>query len=122
MSRISTISKETIEAEYNTIKELQEKCESCKLFKKKTADDVFIYKFDRSCSTENEDAMIAVARYGNIYAIHSSKNFTEKQWDILKSFVTDVEPKDELVVFSQEIFRNLVKYSYFKQLKIQLCV
>lgn len=122
MPMIRTIPKKNVEAEYNTINELQEKCESCKLFKKKTADSVFIYSILKEYSTENGDALIAVARYGHTYAIHSPKYLTGKQWTVLEFFLRDVEPKDKLVVFSQEIFENLGRYSYGKPLNVQLCI
>lgn len=122
MPMIGTIPKKSIEAEYNTIKELQEKCESCKLFKKKTADDVFIYTVHSDYTTEDGAAMVAIARYGDTYAIHPPKYLTGKQWTVLEFLLRDVEPKDKLVFFSQETFENLGKYSYGKQLNVQLCV
>lgn len=122
MPIISIIPKKTIVAEYNTINELQEKCESCELFKKKTADDIFIYKVETDYRTEKGDAMIAVARYGDTYALHPPKYLTGKQWTILEFFLGYLEPKDKLVVFSQETFENLEKYSYGNELNVQLCV
>lgn len=114
--------KEDIEAEYNTIKELQENCESCKLFKNKTADEVFIYKIFSEYETEDGKAMVAIARYGEIYAIHPPKYLTGEQWVVLEFFLRNLEPNDRLVVFSQETFVNLGRYSYGKQLNVQLCV
>ncbi len=122
MPIIGTISKKNIEAEYNTIKELQEKCESCKLFKKKTADDVFIYTVHSDYITKDGYAMVAIARYGDTYAIHPPKYLTGEQWCVLEFLLRNVEPKEKLVVFSQETFENLEKYSYGRQLDVQLYV
>ena len=122
MPIIGTIPKKYVKVEYNTINELQEKCESCKLFEKKKADDVFIYKILKDYRTENGDAMIAVARYGDTYAIHSPKYLIGEQWSVLEFFLRDIELEKKLVVFSQEIFENLGRYSYGKPLNVQLCV
>lgn len=122
MPIVGTISKKSIEAQYNMIKELQEKCESCKLFKKKTADDIWVFTVHSDYETEDGAAMVAIAQYGNTYAIHPPKYLTGKQWTVLEFLLRRIEPTDKLVVFSQETFQYLGKYSSGKPLNVQLCV
>ena len=122
MPMVGFVPKEDIEAEYNTIKELQEKCESCKLFKGKKPDDFFIYKIFGEYATEDGQAMVAIARYGKTVAIYPPKYLTGKQWGVLNLFMKELEPDDSLVVFSQETFENLGRYSYGRQLNVRLFV
>lgn len=124
MPIVGTSSSETIEAQYNTINELKQKCESCKLFNGKPADSVYVYTvLLGDYDTEDGPAMIAIARYGDTYAILPPKYLTGDQWSVLEYWLRDyVEPGDKLVFFSQETFANLGKCSHGKPLNVQLCV
>ena len=123
MPIIGTTPKKSIEAQYKVINELQEKCRSCLLFDKKTADNICIYTVHSSeYTTEDGAAMIAIAKYGDTYAIHPPEYLTGKQWTVLEFFLRDIKRTDKLVVFAQETFENLGKYSHGKSLNVQLCV
>ena len=120
MPIIGTIPKKDIDSKYETIQELLKKCESCEMFKGKTPDQVVIYTIYQEYTTE---AMIAIAKYGNVYAIHPAKYLQDKQWKVLKFLLNDMDDYDEVAVFSMEIEQRVKKLiNYGKALKVHLCI
>lgn len=120
---ISTTSKKSIESQYNAITKLQEKCESCNAFRGQTAKKIWLYSICGEYSTEEGQAMLAIAEYEkNTYAIYAPEYLTEKQFVVIEFLLREVEPEDKIVVFSQETYNALGKYSYGKPMNVQLCV
>lgn len=122
MPIISTIPKENIDFCCEIFKELQKKCDSCEIFEGKKVDKIFIYKLASDYFTVSGPAMVGIAKYGNIYAINAPKYLSGEQWHILEFLARDTEPEDQLVVFSEEVFNNLKKYSCGESLNVILCV
>ena len=110
MPMVGVIPKEDIDRKYETVNELMEKCESCDELKGRKPDDVFIYTIYKEYTTSEGEAMIAVAKYGETYAIHPPKYLKEKQWKILSYFKNDLEKNDRVIVFSEEVKEKLAGY------------
>lgn len=123
MALISTTPKKQIETQYNAIAKLQEKCESCKLFRGKVAESVFIYSVCVDYETEDGPAMLAIADFGNNdYAIYTPDYLTDKQLIVFEFLLRDVENNDKLVVFSERSYDAVKKYSYGKPVNVKLHV
>lgn len=103
MPIIGTIPKKDIDSKYETIQELLEKCESCEMFKGQTPSQVVIYTIYKEYTTKDGEAMIAIAKYGNTYAIHPAKYLQGKQWKVLSFLLNDMEDYNEVAVFSEEL-------------------
>lgn len=120
MPLVGTISKKTIENYYNTVQELQKKCESCGIFEGKTVDDIFAYIVYRDYTTADGPAMVAIARYSNTYVVYPPKYLSGKQWCVLEFFLRELKPDDTIVCFNTETFENIQKYRCGKEIKVQL--
>lgn len=120
MPFVGTYSKKTIENYYNTVQELQEKCESCNIFEGKIVDEIFIYKVYRDYTTTDGPAMVAIARYSNTYVVYPPKYLMGKQWCVLEFFLRELKPDDTIVCFNTETFENIQKYRCGKEIKVQL--
>ena len=121
MPAVVITGKKQVEAEYKAIQELQQKCENCRVFKGKEADETFIYKVLEYQSEEGYVPTVAIARYGNIYAIQPPDYLKGKQWTVLEFVLRELK-NSLLVVFSPETYKYLGKYSYGKPLNVQLFV
>ncbi|MCI8655748.1 MAG: hypothetical protein HFJ48_07850 [Clostridia bacterium] len=122
MPIIGAVPKKNVEAQYEMLKELQQKCDSCKLFKGKEADNIFVYIIRSEYATNDGPAMLAIARYGDTYAIHPPKYLAGEQWVVLEFLLDNADSTDELLVFSSETFRNIEKYCYDKKLNVKLYI
>ncbi len=111
MPFIGKVHMKNVEAKYKLLKELQELCNSRDLLKNNTPDEVFVYQDMIDNQTQDGFAMIGVARYENTYVIQPASYLSGSQWSILEFFLRDMKPQDHIVVFSQELFNNVRKYS-----------
>lgn len=67
--------------------------------------------------------MVAIAKYGNdTYAIHAPEYLTKEQFVVIEFVLRDIKPDDKIVVFSQESYNALGKYSYGKPINVRLYV
>ena len=122
MPLVSTTSQKQIEAEYNAIKKLQEKCKSCKAFRGKVAKSTFIYLV-HGYKTDDGPAMLAIANYeDNNHAIYTPAYLTEEQLVIFEFLLRDVDKNDKITVFSRRSYDAVKKYSYGKPVNVKLHV
>ena len=123
MPIVSTTSKKHIESAYNLIAMLQEKCESCKIFRGQTAKETYIYSVCNDYSTDDGPAMVAIAKFGDdTYAIQPPQYLTDEQFGVFEFVLRDIKPDDKIVVFSLESYNALGKYSYGKPINVRLYV
>ena len=131
MPIVSSISKKEIEAEYDAILKLQEKCKLHGVFRGKEVKNVWIYKICvdslcRNSRTEDGPAMAAVATFddnGNEYAIYTPEYLNQLQKkSIIAQLLTDVEEKDKIAVFSEDTYEVVKKYCYDKPVDVKLYV
>ena len=119
----SFTTKKHIESQYDAIKKLEEKCESCKLFRDKTAESIYIFSVKGDYETDDGPAMLSIAIYPhNTYAIYAPEYLTDKQLVAFEFLLREVEPKDKIIVFSQRSYDAVKKYSYDKPVNVELCV
>lgn len=121
MPLISTVSKERVEVQYKAMEKLLWKCEECSCLKGKTAEEVWCYWVCSDYSTEDGPAMVAIAKFGNVYAMRTPDYLTEKQLVVFEFVLRDAAPQDEVVVFSQRDYDAVQKYKYSKKNKVRLC-
>ncbi len=125
MPLISITPKKNVELLHNTILELQQKCESCDLLREKTVKEIFTYAVSNDYVTDDGPAMVAIASYdNNIYAIHAPEYLTDKQFVVFEFLLCNIEPQDEIIVFSQSAYIAVKKYTNgkVKPYNIYLCV
>ena len=131
MPIVSSISKKEVEAQYDAISKLQEKCKLHGVFRGKEAKKVFIYKICvdttwRNSYTDDGPAMAAVATFddnGNQYAIYAPEYLNESQKNkIIAQLLRDVEKKDKIAVFSEGTYEVVKKYCYDKPVNVKLYV
>ena len=131
MPIVSSISKKEIEAEYDAILKLQEKCKLHGVFRGEEAKKIFIYKICvdstwRNSYTDDGPSMAAVATFddiGNQYAIYTPEYLNQEQKNrIIAQLLTDVDSKDRIAVFSEDTYEVVKKYCYDKPVNVKLYV
>ena len=120
MPIVSHTPQKTIELQHNAIKALEELCS--KNFPGKIADYTFTYSICNQYVTYDGPAMIAVAQYGNWYAIYVPEYFSEEQFKIFEYFLRDAEENDTFFVFSEKSHAAMKKYSYGKPINVVLYI
>ena len=115
MPIVSTVSKQQVEVQYNTMEKLMQQCETCNILKSKTAEEVVCYYICSDYNTEDGPAMVAIASFGNIHAMMTPDYVTEKQLVVFEFVLRNLEPHEEIVVFSKKDY-DAVKY-YKRQRK-----
>ena len=106
--------------EYDAIKQLKQKCSSIEGFREKTADKIIIYAVETSYVTKAGKEILAIAQYGNIYAIYSPEYLTDEDLIIFQSLLDDVEDEDHLVVFRKRDYDAINKYFKGRNEKIRV--
>ena len=131
MPIVSSVSKKEVEAQYDAISKLQEKCKLHGVFRGSEAKRMFSYKIcvDSDYSNKRTDdgpAMAAVAVFddnGNEYAIYAPEYLNQEQKDsIFELLLRDVEKKDKIAVFSNDSYEVVEKYCYDKPVNVKLYV
>jgi len=120
MPIVSHTSQKTIELQHNAIKALEELCS--KIFTGKIADYIFTYSVCDQYETDDGPAMIAVAQYGNWYAVYAPEYFSEEQFKIFEYFLQKAEENDTFFVFSEKSRDAMRKYSYGKPVNVVLYI
>lgn len=121
MPIISWEDQKNIEVKHNAIAKLQEKCESCKLFRGKVAKDIYCYSIRGEYSTDDGPAMLVIASYDkDTYAIYAPEYLTHEQLDVFEFFLREVEPRDKLIVFSKKSYNAVKEHRCGKSVNVKL--
>lgn len=119
----STVTQKTLEVKLDAIQKLRWKCEECKHFKGKDPEVAWCFEisdyYDDKYSSENGPAIVAIAKFGDVYAMMTPMYLTEKQMVVWEFVLRMMEEKDEIVVFSQRDFDVISRYN-FKRIKVRL--
>ena len=123
MPMITITLKERIELQYSVISRLEEKCSSCELLREKVAKQTCTYEAYRNHTNDKDTVMIAIATYeDNIYAIYVPEHFNEKQMRVFEFLLRDIEPENTVIVFTEESYNAVKKYSCGKPINVKLYV
>ena len=122
MPFIAKTSKEEIELQSTIIAKLEEKCASCTKLLEESVDSIWTYSVVVGYRTDDGPAIVAIAKYGNIYAIYEPEYLTEEQLVVYEFLIRDVESKDRLIVFSKRGYDAIKKYDYNKRVNVELYV
>lgn len=123
MPFILNSSKKHIEAKYNLLVKLEEKCKNCKLLSRRAAKDAYIYSISGDYAIEDGPAMVAIAEYdNNIYAIYAPEYLIEEQFLVIEFLVRDIELTDKIIVFQNKILEVINERSYGKPINVQLYI
>ena len=121
MPIISTVTQKQVKVQQEAMEKLLWKCEESNLFKK-SAEQVWCYYVCGDYATDDGPAMVAIAKFGNVYAMRTPEYLTEKQLVVFEFVLRDAEPQDEIVVFSKKDYDAVMKYKYSKEIKkVTLC-
>ena len=121
MPIISTVTQKQVKAQHEAMEKLLWKCEESNLFKK-SVEQVWCYYVCGDYVTDDGPAMVAIAKFGNVYAMRTPEYLTEKQLVVFEFVLRDAEPQDEIVVFSKKDYDAVMKYKYNKEIKkVTLC-
>ena len=115
---------EAIEQQYKLLNELKTMCKKSKHLNPETFEKFYIFSIDEKWyNSPKGPAMLAVAEYTDKLAVHMPKYLNERQELIFESFLEGAScSNDKIVVFSNEVFENMKKYSYGRKLNIILDV
>jgi len=120
MPLVSINPKKEIISYYELIQMLEKKCESCKLFAGKEAENTFIYSVSNPIHPKF-DTSVAVSKYGKIYAMCTPEDLTEKELVVFEFILRDADPDEEIVVFTKRDYHAVKKYMYGNKNKVTLC-
>lgn len=111
--------KSEIVEQYETIKTLEEKCKSCKLFGGREPDATFMYLLSEPIRPKI-DAIVAISQYGETYAIYSPEYLNWDEMMIFSVALNDIDLHEEIVVFTQRDYDAANKYLRGRKNKIIL--
>ena len=120
MPLVSIISKEEICKQHGLIGMLMIKCKSCKFFERKEAEQSWIYAVSNPIHPKF-DTMVAISKYGKRYAMLTPEDLTEKEMIVFDYVMNEVDPDDEIIVFTQRDYNAVKKYLRDKKNKVTLC-
>lgn len=122
MPSIITANQKEIKLQQKAMEELMSKCEENNLFKGKPAEEVLCYYYVLGYNYTDDGApIVAIAKFENVYAMRAPECLTEEQLEVFKFALQDVQPQNEIVVFSQRDYDAVMKYKYNKAIKVTLC-
>ena len=96
--------KEHIAEEYITLERLESKCNSCRFFKGRNAEETFIYV------VYEPDTMVGISRYGKKYAMLTPDSLTEEELIVFAYVLEEMGPDEEIVVFTKRDYNAVLKY------------
>ena len=120
MPIISTVAQKEVNAMHEAMEKLLWKCEESKRLGK-GAEQVWCHYVYGEYATDDGPAMVAIAKFGNVYAMRTPEYLTEKQLVIFEFVLRHVEPQDEIVVFSMRDYDAAMKYKHGKKIKRITC-
>lgn len=111
----TTMTRELVLVLNGVMTNLLMECSRNKLLRERTFDEVWCYIEDDVCSEMCESvseipAIIAVAKFGNIYALKTPDCLLEEQLSVFESFFQNAEEKDKFLVFSGRDYEAASKY------------
>ena len=121
MPFVSTISKNKVAEQYNTIKLLEKSCKSCKLFVRREPEYTIIYSIHNPDS-RIQDSMVAISKYGKTYAMRTPENLSMEGFGIFEFVLRDLETDEEIVVFSRKDYDAVKAYLRDKENKVIMYV
>ena len=120
MPFVSIIQKEEICKQHGLIGSLMIKCKSCKFFARKEVDLTWIYAVSNPVHPK-VDTMVAISKYGKKYAMLTPEDLNEKEMIVFDFVLQEIEPEEEIVVFTQRDYDAVKKYLRDKKNKVTLC-
>lgn len=117
MPMVSVIPKEEICKQHGLIGMLMIKCKN---FTRKEAEQSWIYAVTNPIYPKF-DTMVAISKYGKKYAMLTPEDLTEKEMIVFDYVLNEIEPGEEIVVFTRRDYNAVKKYLRDKKNKVILC-
>lgn len=124
MQIFATADKKWVELQLTAMKELEEECKAHVFFELKEPDEVYVYCFasdEFRRVNEERRVIVAIARYGNIFAMKTPDYVTDENLSIFNEVLNDLDRKSEVVLFTEKDYEAVIRYNSKKRAK-KICL
>ena len=120
MPFVSTVHKDRVAMQLKEMERLQWRCEESIFLKGQVAEEIFCYFVCRDYESADGPAMLAIAKFGDVYAMSTPSYLKDDQLVVFEFILRDIEPHETVIVFNKRDYDAAEKYAYGKKFDLKL--